>query len=82
MQSIVLYHDNIEAADTVNDELYIINFSNQFVEQLGYKTGCNSDSDIDFLELDSAKHLGIDANFLKDVAEQVHQHVKLITTTK
>lgn len=80
MQEVALYHNDLESADSIGTELYIINFADTLARQLGYCTGYNKDDTTDLLELESAKHLGIDSEMIDMLTDKVYQHVKSVAT--
>lgn len=78
MQEVALYHDDLESADSIGTELYVINFADRLAQQLGYCMEYNKDDTIDLLELASARHLGIDTEVIDELTDKVNQHVKSV----
>ena len=63
------YHDDLDAADNITEDLLIINFANKLVKSMGYVQG--EAIEIDLSSLDSASSLNLDENTIDSTKDKL-----------
>jgi len=71
---IASYHDNLAIADSVTNDLAVVNFANQMVKSMGYTTNDLEDAqqqEINLEDTKSARLLGLDESMIDEYKNQV-----------
>lgn len=78
LQIVAQYHDDLSALAEPTTPILVANFSNIYVEQLGYSPHWSESQQIDINTLDSAVKLNLDNNFLAELEPQISNYMKEI----
>lgn len=83
---IVSYHNNLETADSISNELWVVHFGNLMAKSMGFSLdyiGEAQQQEIDLQDTESARHLGLDApmidKFKNNVSEFMEESHGLFT---
>jgi len=71
---IASYHNNLEVADSISNELLVVHFGNLMVKSMGFSlddTGDAQKQEIDLEDTESARRLGLDASMIDDFKNKV-----------
>jgi len=76
---IVSYHNNLEAADSISNALWVVHFSNLMVKSMGFSLdgiGDAQQKEIDLQDTESARHLGLDASMIEGFKDKLSEFME------
>ena len=76
---IAAYHDNLEAADSISNDLLVVHFGNLMVKSMGFSMDDPADveqQEIDLEATESARRLGLDASMIEEFKNKVSEFMK------
>ena len=73
---IALYHDNLEEADHISQELLVVHFANLLVKSMGYDLAEKAEIDVEGAE--STRQLRLDSTIVNEVKGQVKERMEAL----
>ena len=73
---IARYHDNLEEADSISNDLLVVHFANLLVKSMGY--GQARQAGIDLVGAKSNGFLKLNSAMIADIKEQVKEHMDVL----
>jgi len=71
---IAAYHDSLEEADSISNDLMVVHFGNLMAKSMGFSMADmdgDQQEDIDLENAESARHLGLDASMIDELKNKV-----------
>ena len=76
---VAAYHDNLKIADSINNDLLVVNFSNLMVKSMGFSPadqGDDPNDEVDLENIESAHLLKLDASIIEGLKTRVSEFMK------
>jgi len=76
---VAAFHDNLNAADSINNDLLAVHFSNLMVKSMGFyptEQGDNQLQESDLADIESARILKLDASLIEGLKTRVSEFMK------
>ena len=74
---IAFYHDSLQEADPISNDIIVVHFSNLLVKSIGYNP--SHQSEIDLENAESTRLLKLDSEIIPEIKEQVKKHMEWIS---
>jgi HD-like signal output (HDOD) protein/CheY-like chemotaxis protein len=78
LQSITQCHDDLSCAPEVTTELLVVHFANVYAQHIGYRNEFNNVQPIDIHNIESAKKLRLDVEFIDSLEAQCKAYMQEI----
>ena len=78
LQTITQYHDDLSTAPEVTIELLVVHFANLYARHIGFNNAFNNAQAFDITDIESAKKLQLDTEFINSLETEIKVYMKEI----